>query len=452
MKKTNKTMTMMAAIMAISLLAVSLLGACGTEQAPAPKPAPAPAPTPKPAPAPAPAPKPAPAPAPKPEPFKWPSGITIGTPGMRSGTYVTIAGWATEMERTTKMKVRLVPEESTALTTRWHKGKMVDFMANSQSALIDGVRAAFHRPDRQARTGGPYDVVGVMINPPSWRHWYAATDTGITSFQDIKDWITQGKKLRIARFTNVPMYYDGLEAMLGFTEDQVQYVDFNSHAATVSGVIEGHADVGYTQPEGSLAVQLEASPRGTTWLSFPDDPEAIRLYRTKFPYAGFSNVTSGVEGALGQYTIFMPGWIWGRADLDEGLAYNMTKWQLENYDLFKDKTVASALLNKESFRFNLDEMVLPVHSGSIRYLKEAGLWKAADDARQKYNLWLLERYTEAWNAAIDEADSKNITVDPSNQDWLELWKKTASEVYKVPDYALLSDDDIQARIKQYNIK
>ena len=43
-------------------------------------------------------------------------------------------------------------------------------------------------------------------------------------------------------------------------------------------------------------------------------------------------------------------------------------------------------------------------------MKEKGMWTADDDKRQAYNLDLLTRYMEAYQAAIAEADAKKIEV------------------------------------------
>ncbi len=96
--------------------------------------------------------------------------------------------------------------------------------------------------------------------------------------------------------------------------------------------------------------------------------------------------------------------------------------------------------------------ILPVHDGAIRFAKEKGLWTAAHDARQKYNLWLLEQYKKAYKAAIDEADKKGIKVDPQNKQWLDLWKQIGTEVYKLETFRSLTDDQIKEKLTKYNIK
>jgi len=49
------------------------------------------------------------------------------------------------------------------------------------------------------------------------------------------------------------------------------------------------------------------------------------------------------------------------------------------------------------------------------------MWTPAAEARQQYNVDLLDDYVEAWNAAILEADGKGIEVNPKNKEWVKLW-------------------------------
>jgi hypothetical protein len=325
-------------------------------------------------------------------------------------------------------------------------------MTMSESGMIDNAAAAYYRPDRQTRDGGPYDLRSVMIRPPGQRAWFAAADSGIKTFADIK----KKKGVRIARFTNTPHYYTALLKMLQLDEKKdVVMVDYASQKACVDAVIEGNAQVSYTTPVGSLASQLEASPRGTVWLNFPtvkEDPEAIERFMEDFPHTGWDTIKLGVKGALGVNTMTLVAAMWGRADMDNDMAYNLLKWQVDNYDLFKDKTTEGKLINIDTFKLNISVAILPVHDGAIRFAKEKGLWTAAHDARQKYNLWLLDQYKKAYKATIDEADKKGIKVDPENKEWLALWERLGTQVYKLETFRALTDDKIQEKLTKYNIK
>jgi hypothetical protein len=63
----------------------------------------------------------------------------------------------------------------------------------------------------------------------------------------------------------------------------------------------------------------------------------------------------------------------------------------------------------------------PLHDGTVRYLKELGMWTAEHQARQDFNVDRLTKYVEAYQAAMNYADEHEIDVTPLNEEWLELW-------------------------------
>jgi hypothetical protein len=78
----------------------------------------------------------------------------------------------------------------------------------------------------------------------------------------------------------------------------------------------------------------------------------------------------------------------------------------------------------ENFVEYLDGGALePLHEGTIRYLKEKGLWKAEHQLRQDKNLELANKYIEAYQAALGTAEEKGVIVDPGNKAWTDLWKE-----------------------------
>jgi hypothetical protein len=49
------------------------------------------------------------------------------------------------------------------------------------------------------------------------------------------------------------------------------------------------------------------------------------------------------------------------------------------------------------------------------------LWTPAHEARRQQNIDLINRWVEAYQAALDMADERGIEVTPENEEWLELW-------------------------------
>jgi hypothetical protein len=136
----------------------------------------------------------------------------------------------------------------------------------------------------------------------------------------------------------------------------------------------------------------------------------------------------GVKEAVGVWGVRAPTPYFGHADKTSvELVYNTDKWIDQNYDSYKAKHDLLIGMSFSSFRNLADSTFIPIHDGTIRYLKEKGQWSAKDQARQDANVALVNRYIEAFKAAVAMADSKKITVDSKSKEFMTLWteyKKT----------------------------
>ena len=90
------------------------------------------------------------------------------------------------------------------------------------------------------------------------------------------------------------------------------------------------------------------------------------------------------------------------------------------------ETVWDFLMNIENMRKALDlarrQNYLPVHPGTIRYLKEKGMWSSEDDVWNEKCKALVKRWVKTYDDAIADADKKKISIKPSNETWMNLWK------------------------------
>jgi hypothetical protein len=69
---------------------------------------------------------------------------------------------------------------------------------------------------------------------------------------------------------------------------------------------------------------------------------------------------------------------------------------------------------------------VPLHDGAVKYLEEQGEWTPAHEARRQQNIDLFNKWTEAWETAVDKADEQEITVDPANEDWVSFWAEQSA--------------------------
>ena len=89
----------------------------------------------------------------------------------------------------------------------------------------------------------------------------------------------------------------------------------------------------------------------------------------------------------------------------------------------------------------LDRSYVPIAEGTIRYFKEIGKWTEADDARQEYNIKLIDLYMEAYSDCIAQANTDGINIDPQNQEWLDYWE-AFKQARELPPVVIMSDAEI----------
>lgn len=146
----------------------------------------------------------------------------------------------------------------------------------------------------------------------------------------------------------------------------------------------------------------------------------------------FAANVKGVKSALGVHMVANITYYYGHASVDPELIYQMVKWLGENYSKYKGRHTDNEDMTIEAQRENLDLNqrinYLPVHDGTIRYLKEKGKWTPADAAWNEKNQELLARYIKTYKAAIAAADERNIKVAPDNKEWVELWESFKKDI------------------------
>jgi hypothetical protein len=209
-------------------------------------------------------------------------------------------------------------------------------------------------------------------------------------------------------------------------------------------VIEGKADVVVSTPTTPVCVEAAAGPHGIRFLELPadNDPEGVKRFRSVAPTEVFGPAPPmGPKEAWGVMTMARANGLMASPSINTDLVYHLMKWFDENYDLYKDKGLMTVSFTIENFRTQLDVCITPLHDGVIKYMKEIGLWTEADDARQDYNVRLLDWYVDAYQEALDMADEKGMAVNPENEEWLKLWDDYKKEL-DIPTFKIMTDEEI----------
>jgi hypothetical protein len=219
---------------------------------------------------------------------------------------------------------------------------------------------------------------------------------------------------------------------------------FEDTRASLEAVIEGRADVTLADAvEPWVRQALESSQVRFLELA-ADDPQGAMRFRRFAPFGKLSRAPAETaKDARGLNVFLGTACLWCRPDFDSDLAYEFTKWCDSSYDLYRSRGAKLISYTRRAFRECLDVAMAPVHDGTVRYMKEIGLWTQADEARQKYNLRLMELYCQAWDDARKRAEQEGIRVSPANDKWVRLWQDCKKRA-RIPHYRQMTDDEITA--------
>ena len=281
--------------------------------------------------------------------------------------------------------------------------------------------------DFSAEQWGPQDI-RIVMGRVAGVGMAVAADTGVKSMADLK-----GKRVGFVKGNpSVNVKNLAYLAMGGLTIDDVDAVWFGSYSAMVTATLAGQLDAfGSVTTSGNMR-QLEASPRGLVWPPFPpENKDGWKAVTDVVSFAAPMKVTRGA-GVSEENPVWLMGYrypmitVYNNAtNTDE--VYNMIKALDESFSDY-EKTTAS------SFNWSLEKAGrppydAPAHDGTIRYMKEKGLWRDEDQAWHDTRLARLNTVIEAWGVAqADVHDYRAAERAKGNKikasdEWPEYWEK-----------------------------
>jgi len=349
--------------------------------------------------------------------WQWPERLMVGTAGVGDQNYVVSIAWTTPMAKDTGMTIRAVVQPDMKLRYNWLRLGTIDICSLMKSGLpwieTDKVYAT--------RDGGPSRLRGFFVAGKRDQGWATTPGTGLKTPYDMKP----GTRFIWAAHLGPPEESQlGLCAWAQVDPEDIVWVPAASKAAGPRLLMDGKGDVMLASNTVMADwYEAEAAPRGLSWLDLDAtaDPEAAARYLAEKPDTVFAVITDGCPSSLGHYGMTTMGPVLVMADKDPELVYHLAKWLDEKHDLYKDNHPSCGGMNMENALTLAEAYYIPMHEGMVRYFKELGMWTPEAEARQQYNIDLLDDYIEAWNTALDEADKKGIEVDPLNKEWVKLW-------------------------------
>lgn len=195
-------------------------------------------------------------------------------------------------------------------------------------------------------------------------------------------------------YANVPSAAIAQEAALangGLTWKDVKIVPVPDPGASVKLVMEGRADAGWASV-GMPVVRELATKRGARFLPLDISPEAIsrkdKIHPYSFPHLIKGGTTPGVE---------VDTWLMGTeyyvvcySEIPDSVIYEICKAIWNHFDELSTfhPTLFKGWERKD---FASRKLFTPYHSGSIKFMKEKGIWNEKLEARNQELLALKKK-------------------------------------------------------------
>ncbi len=208
----------------------------------------------------------------------------------------------------------------------------------------------------------------------------------------------------------------------GLSWTDVQKVNVPTATAASKMVMEGKLDVANFNPASSQAYEAMAMPQGFRYIPLPfADKEGWARVKKLAPFFVPAKLTVGaglspekpVEGPTYPYPLVI-----SYDFLQADKAYTFTKVLTEAFPSYGPKNKAFELWTFDKFLELFDGVPMPLHEGSIQYLKEIGKWTPEREALNKKRLAHQDDLQKAWKAAIAEADQKKVKSEDFPKFWL----------------------------------
>lgn len=255
-----------------------------------------------------------------------------------------------------------------------------------------------------------------------------AGDIGVKELSDLK-----GKRIGYVKGNpSVNVKNKAYLAFGGLTEDDIQPVWFGSYNAMKTAVLANQLDAFGSATTSAIAREIQASPRGVVWPQFhPENEEGWKKLTDVLNFMAPYKETKGA-GISDENPHWLVGFRYPMVTVypkhvggDE--AYTFIKRLDERFDDYKN--VNSLGSNWAIEMAGPPPYDAPAHEGTVRYLKEKGVWTEEHQAWQENRLARLNKVLKAWDDAQAEfhnwreAESAKGNIGDPDEAWAEYWEQ-----------------------------
>ena len=221
----------------------------------------------------------------------------------------------------------------------------------------------------------------------------------IAAIADLK-----GKRLaRVPGTTVLESIQLGILAFAKLTKDDVKWIPVPGIIQIYDAVLEGSVDVGSANPGSPGAYKQASSPAGIRWLRLAHEDKAgwDRLWKeSPFLFPMYGEQGAGISKENPLWGVGSPLAVHSYAHLSEDVAYAVAKSIDKQYETLKS-------IHKQFTDWTLDncvnknitsKMVVPFHKGTIRYLKEKGMWTQENESANQKAVKAEEQRMADWKS------------------------------------------------------
>ena len=352
---------------------------------------------------------------------KAPKVVVVSTHSVGSMAYVFTSGIAQGVEEIAGIKTRILPsgtDMSKMLPARNKEAQFVVFTGGSGWFSSRGT-GVFSTDD-----WGPQPLQIAWRGGDLFVGFYTRADSGIKKFSDLK-----GK--RVAQVPGYPTINNLLKGSLAYanlTLDDVKVVALPSHGAAAKALTAGKVDEYAFGTTGSLPMETAASPHGIYWIPFdPNNKEGLKRFYEYAPWPGVGPVTRYAGKKKGDppfIGLIYPYCYFCYEDLSEDTVYEYARGTWEGYDIYKNKSADLPYWDHKAVVGTIGGYY-PYHRGTVKLLKEKGVWTPELDQYQNQQLSKQAARMELWKKFLETAKEKKLKSgsEEFKSAWWETLKK-----------------------------
>lgn len=362
------------------------------------------------------------------KPADLPSTLVWSAYDLGSSGYTDASAIANALQKHYDMRIRIVPSGTSIgrllpMTT----GKVAyGFLGNEAFFASEGTF------DFAVKQWGPQDLRILMGRPSAIGIAMTRCEGGkYKTYYDLKG-------AKIGYVTGSPTVNVKNDAFLAFgnlTRDDIEPVWFGGWSQQVAAAVAGQIDGMNNVPTSAQVREIEASPGGVCWPEMPpDDKEGWARTKKVASFLSPMRATSGA-GLSEENPKDMAGYryplltTYARTSADE--VYALLSVMHKHFDEYKDATSAS-----KGWAIDVGGRPpydAPAHEGTVRFLKDQGVWQPEDQAWNEERLARLEKVQAGWDEAVASFDEWRAEQAKKGEDvnadeaWPEYWEKYRAE-------------------------